>query len=186
MKKFAAIFSLSLLLFTATGYRLLINLLEHTAIDNLQQVIEEKTYDPNQLIELSVKLDLPYLSDWHSWEAVEGMVTVEGIPYQYVERILQGGKMTYRCLPNNGMQQALSARDRFMQLSFDFTHPSGQKSPLQTGISIKPPLPELFCFDLLSLNPPPDAKLINHTFQQPSSAFSSITLSVPTPPPDIV
>jgi hypothetical protein len=186
VKKFAAIFSLSVLLFTAAGYRLLVNFLEHSARENLQAVIEEKTYDPEHLIELSVNLNLPYMSDWHEWEAVEGMVTIEGIPYQYVERILKGGKMTYRCLPNGGMQQALSARDRFMQLSFDFTHPSGQKSPLQTGISIKPPLPELYCLDLFSLNPPVDAEFLHHTLQQPFCAFSNIILSVPTPPPDIV
>ncbi len=186
MKKFAAIFYLSLLLFTATGYRLLINLLEKSAIDNLQQVIEEKTYDPAHLIELSVNLNLPYLSDWQNWEAVEGMVTIEGIPYQYVERILQGGKMTYRCLPNSSMQQAQSARDRFMKFSFDLTHPSGKNTPMQSGVSIKPPLPELFCFDLFSLASTiaPEPTIFN--FHYKHLAFSSTTLSVPTPPPNVV
>jgi len=184
VKKFAAIFSLSLLLFTAAGYRLLVNLLEHHAQENLQAVIEEKTYNPAHLIELSVNIDLPYLSDWHGWEAVEGMVTIDGIPYQYVERMLKGGKMTYRCLPNEGMQQAISARDRFMRFSYDFTHPGGQKSPLQTGISIKPPLPELFYFDLFAISHPAVEPLQAPFLQNPAHYFSSITLSVPTPPPN--
>lgn len=186
MKKFAAIFSLSLMLFTATGYRLLINLLEHSAKDNLQQVIEEKKYNPEHLIELSVNLDLPYLSDWHGWESVEGMVTIEGIPYQYVERILKGGKMTYRCLPNDGMQQAISARDRFMQLSYDFTHQSGQKSSSTSGNSIKPPLPELFCFDLFALRHPSGHEYATHFSQHPTISLSRIILGVITPPPDQV
>lgn len=186
MKKIAAIFSLSLLLFTATGYRLLINLLEHHAKDNLQQVIEEKAYNPEHLIELSVNLDLPYLSDWHNWESVEGMVTIDGIPYQYVERILKGGKMTYRCLPNDGMQQAISARDRFMKLSYDFTHPSGQKSSSSAGSSIKPPLPELFCFDMFALRHPAGDENASQFSQHPAIFVSSITLVVLTPPPDQV
>ncbi len=185
VKKFAAIFSLSLLLFTAAGYRLLVNFLEYHAQENLQAVIEEKAYDPEQLIELSVTLDLPYLSDWHGWEAVEGMVTIDGVPYQYVERMLKGGKMTYRCLPNNGMQQAISARDRFMQLSYDFTHPSGQKSPSPGGISIKPPLPDLFCFELFSLSHPSAGAYLSHCLQSPPVSFSNIILSVPTPPPNM-
>jgi hypothetical protein len=184
VKKFAAIFSLSLLLFTAAGYRLLINFLEYHAQENLQAMIEEKTYDPAHLIELSVTIDLPYLSDWHGWEAVEGMVTIDGIPYQYVERMLKGGKMTYRCLPNEGMRQANSARDRFMQLSYDYIHPSGKKSSTQTGISIKPPLPELFCLDMLALCHPSVAWIRADFLQNPPLFFSSITLAVPTPPPN--
>ncbi len=186
VKKIAAIFSLSILLFTAAGYRLLVNFLEYHAQENLQAVIEEKTYNPAHLIELSVNLDLPYLSDWHGWEAVEGMVTIDGIPYQYVERMLKGGKMTYRCLPNEGMQQAISARDRFLKLSYDFTHPSGQKSSSPLGSSIKPPLPELFCFDLFALRHPSGDEYPTHFSQHPAISVSNITLVVLTPPPDQV
>lgn len=175
-----------MLLFTTAGYRALVNLLEKQAQENMQAVIEEKTYDPAHLIELSVRLDLPYLSDWHNWEAVEGMVTIEGVPYQYVERILKDGKMIYRCLPNDGMQQAISARDRFMQFSYDLTHPGGQKSPSHPGSSIKPPLPDLFSIELLSLNHPDAAGLLKQPFQFLSAYIINAGPSVPTPPPDCI
>lgn len=184
MKKFAAIFYLSLLLFTTAGYRMLVNFLEHRAQHNLQAVIEEKSFDPAHLIDLSVDLELPYLGNWQNWEAIEGIVTIEGTPYQYVERILKDGKMHYHCLPNNGMEQVFSARDRFMQLSYDFTHQGTQKQPASASISIKPPVMDLFCNEGFS---------IDHLLaEEPFSRFGEdifglpvpVSLSVPTPPPN--
>ncbi len=184
MKKISTIFYLSLLLFTSGGYRVLVNWLEHRAQQDMQVVIEERNFDPAQLVELSVSLDLPYLSDWHDWEAVEGIVSIDGTPHQYVERMLKGGKMHYRCLPNNGMEQVQSARDRFMQFSYHFTHPGTQKNPVNTTVSIKPPLPDLICLDRFSINPLTIAKPLKPEISFVNRALPSATVSVPTPPPD--
>ncbi len=184
MKKFAAIFTLFLLLFTAAGYRLLVNFLEYHAQENLQAVIEEKTYDPASLIELSVDLGLPYLGNWQTWESVEGIVTIEGTPYQYVERILKDGKMHYRCLPNSGMERLQSARDRFMQLSYDFTHPDGQKAPAHATVSIKPPLPDLISFELFSLSHLAAEKHFGKIQTGDTGLPVPVSKAVPTPPPN--
>lgn len=185
MKKIAAIFFLSLMVFTTAGYRILVGYLEYRERDNLQAVIEQKAYNPAHLIELTAELSLPYLNDWQTWESVEGVVTIGGTPYQYVERMLKGGRMHYRCLPNNGMEHLLSARDRFMQLSYDFIHQGGQKQSASAVTPVKPPVMDLFWNENFSISHLLAGRQLN---QFPDNAYAlpvPLFLSVPTPPPNM-
>ncbi|HSK13206.1 MAG TPA: hypothetical protein VK907_08315 [Phnomibacter sp.] len=184
MKKALPILCLALLVFTTGGYRIFIKVLEHKAQANLQAIIEEQTYDAASLLEMSVAIDLPYLADWAQWEPVKGTITIDGTPYQYVERKLEGGRMYYRCLPNTRLQEAISARDRFMQLSYDYLQPSGKKAPIQTGLSIKPPLWDIVQLNISDLMHPLTGQPQDHLTSLMNLALPAIFYSVPTPPPD--
>jgi hypothetical protein len=127
VKKFAAIGLLVLLLFNWCGYRMVADWLQTKAEQRLQAVIEDRTFNPQQLVELSVVTNLPYTNDWLEWERCNGTIEISGIHYQYVERKLEKGKMMYRCLPNNDKQAVVAARDEFFQLVNNFNQQTDQK-----------------------------------------------------------
>lgn len=102
----------------------------------MQTAIDEKRYSESHLIEITATLELPYTNDWQDWEAVAGDVLIDGVHYQYVERILKAGKMVYRCLPNSQKQQVLSARDQFVQLSYDISSTEKQQPKSQQKIAV--------------------------------------------------
>lgn len=121
-----------LLLFNWCGYRLVADLLQTKAEEDLQTVIEAGNYNPQHLVELSVVTNLPYTNDWLDWEPCSGTIEVSGFHYQYVERKLEKGKMLYRCLPNNEKQGLVAARDEFFQLVNNFNQQSDQQPASRT------------------------------------------------------
>lgn len=128
LKSIAAIGLLMLLLFNLCGYRVVADWLQHNAESRLQAVIEDGSFDKQQLVELSVVTNLPYTNDWLDWERCNGTIEINGIHYQYVERKLEKGSMHYRCLPNHEKQTLVSARDQFFQLVNNFNQQNEQKS----------------------------------------------------------
>ena len=102
--------------------------LQIRAEDRLQTVIDDRSYDVANLVELSVITNLPYTNDWLEWEQVNGTIEIDGNHYQYVERKLAKGKMLYRCLPNSEKQTVVAARDEFSQLVNNFNQQTDQKS----------------------------------------------------------
>lgn len=134
VKKFASIGLLMLLLFNWCGYRLVADWLQTRAEDRLQTIIEERSFNPQQLVELSVVTNLPYTNDWLDWERCNGTIEVNGYHYQYVERKLEKGKMLYHCLPNNEKQTVVTARDEFFQLVNNFNQQSDQKAPSKSVV----------------------------------------------------
>ncbi len=106
--------------------------LQNRAEDRLQAVIDNRSFNSENLVELSVITNLPYTNDWLEWEHVNGTIEINGAHYQYVERKLDKGKMLYRCLPNNEKQTVVAARDEFFQLVNNFNqqtdHQSSSKS----------------------------------------------------------
>jgi hypothetical protein len=135
LRKLAIIAILGILLFNAAGYRLLVEWLQHRADHAVQARIDNRSYDPASLVELSVDLSLPYTTNWTGWEAVEGDIVINGVHYRYVERRLADGRMYVRCLPHAEMQQLLSARDAFASLAFQFNKDSGAKKSAPVYIS---------------------------------------------------
>lgn len=125
---------MGLMLFNQCGYRLVVGWLQQKTETRLQATIEEKTYDIENLLELSVATHLPYTNDWNEWEHVSGSVEINGMHYRYVERKLEKGNMIYRCLPNTEKQNLLAARDQFFQLINNFNSKADNKKSSPTII----------------------------------------------------
>jgi hypothetical protein len=109
--------------------------LQTRAEERLQAVIDDRSFNSSNLVELSVITNLPYTNDWLEWEHVNGTIEINGSHYQYVERKLEKGKMLYRCLPNNEKQTVVAARDEFFQLVNNFNQQSDSK-PSSKSIAI--------------------------------------------------
>jgi hypothetical protein len=136
LKKLTAILLLALLCFNWAGYRLVVGILERQADVRLQTRLDSNDYASNELFEISAPVNLPYTTNWADWEAVEGQIVVNGFHYNYVERLLHDGVMTYRCIANAQKQDLLQGRDAFVKLSSDFDQAANtQKAPKAVTIN---------------------------------------------------
>ena len=135
LKKLVAISFITILLFNWGGYRFMVNYLQASTDARIQSIINDKQYGQSELFEISAPVTLPYTTNWADWESVEGQIVINGFHYNYVERKLQDGVMTYRCLPNHDKQNLLTGRDAFFKLASDFENSSAQ-SGKKSGTSI--------------------------------------------------
>jgi hypothetical protein len=185
LKKLATILLSIILAFNLGGYLLLVDYLSYKERNKVQAIIENETYASNHLVELSVPVDLPYLSDWQGWEKHEGMVVINGVPHQFVERKLEAGHMHYKCLPNNGLKQVLSARETFLKLSYDLSNAPAEKGSHHQKVNVKPPVLEIIdFFGKFTLKPLSGQPKIPYQ-QAVNKNFIGAIITVPTPPPDV-
>ncbi len=112
----AVIFLISILSFNWYGYDLLVKILENKYDEQLETALDNRDYDPSQLIELDAKVILPYVADWKDFERVDGEVMIDGIYYKFVERKYENGRIIYRCIPNKNKIKLHHARSTFYQL----------------------------------------------------------------------
>lgn len=116
-----------LLFFNWYGYRLFTDLMQNKASDRLEAKLDKDQYDPNQLIEIRIPINLPYHNDWDQFERFKGEIELNGIHYSYVKRKVEKGELVLLCLPNSEKQMLSSARDQFFKLVNDLQQPSDGK-----------------------------------------------------------
>lgn len=132
MRQAASIALFLILAFNWLGYDVVVAVLNAKARHTAQRAIDQRRYDPTQLIEIKVPLDLPYSTDWSSFEQVKGVISFEGVLYNFVERKYENGQMTYRCLPNQRGTEIQNARDYFYSLVYDLDkQEKGDSAPKQ-------------------------------------------------------
>lgn len=134
MRRIASISLFLLLAFNWLGYDIVVAVLNAKAQNTAQKDIDQRLYDPSRLIEIKVPLDLPYATDWASFEQVKGVISYEGMLYNFVERKYENGQMTYRCLPNQRGTEIQNARDYFYSLVYDLDkQEKGDSAPKQVA-----------------------------------------------------
>ena len=110
-----AILLLFLLAFNWLGYRLFMNLLEKQASYSLQQQLDTEQYDNSNLVEVKIPVNLPYLSNWSSFENFQGETEINGIHYKYVKRKLVNDTLILLCIPNTHKNELRTAQSDFFK-----------------------------------------------------------------------
>ena len=136
MRRIISILLLLILAINWLGLDMVFTLMNAKAHRQLENKIEAGDYDANQLIELKVDLQLPYATDWASFEKTSGTIVVEGVVYHFVERKYENGQMTYRCIPNYKGTQLQSAREYFHNLAYEMEK-QDKKDPAPKPASAK-------------------------------------------------
>ena len=93
------------MLFNIAGYRFVFNYLEDTASAKLDKAIDAGYYAEDNLIEITVPLNMPYQSRTTEFERQYGEITVEGKLYRYVKMKVDGDKLVLKCIANDNKQQ---------------------------------------------------------------------------------
>jgi hypothetical protein len=118
LKKITAILLLGVLLINAIGYRFILAYMENKAHQQMVTRLDNNQYNESELIELSAPLNLPYFTNWQSFERCDGQITINGIAYNYVARKYQNNVMIYKCIPNRAKQNVITAKKQIDQLAF--------------------------------------------------------------------
>lgn len=105
MKKLAAIFLLSLLVFNTVGYRFVFSVLDNAASVKQDARIDAGDYDEASLVEVRVPLNMPYQERVTEFERKYGEITVNGVVYTYVKMKVANNELILKCIPDAGRQQ---------------------------------------------------------------------------------
>lgn len=131
MRQLIAILFLSTHLLGLGGYQLLFNQLGKQADKAFVAAIDDKAYNENDLIEIKVPIELPYMQNWDSYERYDGEVIVDGVHFNYVKRKLVNDSMSFLCLPNVEKNRLYNARETFFALVYNLDKQDSKKeSPL--------------------------------------------------------
>lgn len=139
MKKLAAILLTGMLLYNVVGYRAVFSWLEQHSYQSLNQQIDNKNYNKENLITIKLPIDqLPYYTNSPIFERTNGTVTVNGTTYQYVERRIYNDSLEMRCIPNPLATTLTNARDLFFQLVNDIQEAPGKaNTPAKPMLALK-------------------------------------------------
>ena len=101
---------------------------------NLNTAIEKNNYSEDDLVEIKIPLNNPYISD-HSYEDAFGETTVKGKSYQYVKRKISENTLYLMCLPNEEKASLTTTKNNLGENHTQTTpNKNNQKSPLQNII----------------------------------------------------
>ena len=66
----------------------------------LESQIDNFNYDETQLVEIRVDLNMPYQERYTEFERHYGNITIDGTPYTYVMRKIEGSTLVLKCIRN--------------------------------------------------------------------------------------
>ncbi|RFM27153.1 hypothetical protein DXN05_16980 [Deminuibacter soli] len=115
------------MLFNLFGYRLLFICLEQQHKVSLEASLDKNDYNNNDLFEIKIPLNIPYISDQQHFERVDGAITIAGKTYKYVKRKITNGELVLLCLPDAGKQRLDNAQKAFGAHANDL--PGAKKLP---------------------------------------------------------
>jgi hypothetical protein len=181
LKKLAAILLLCLFAFNWFGYRLFMDVLEQQANKTFQAKLDKDQYETAGLIEVRIPLNLPYVSNWSSFERYEGQTEINGVHYNYVKRRLINDTLILLCISNDTRNELRTAKtDIFKQVN-DLQTPN-KKTNSSSDPGLKYPLNDYLLNENTQLVlmqvqlPAHHALYLNH--------FSSLLHLVQEQPPD--
>jgi len=86
LKRVISISFLSIFLFTVIGYYAVYLGLRSQANNALKQKLDAELYDESEMLSMRIPLNLPYQSDWASFERVDGDFEQNGVFYNLVKQ----------------------------------------------------------------------------------------------------
>ncbi|MBL4676996.1 MAG: hypothetical protein JKY70_12445 [Mucilaginibacter sp.] len=100
MKRLFAIVFLVIYIFNWGGYLLLQNYMVARADKHMNELISQNLYDPNSLVEVKVKQNLPGIFEWRDYKNVSGQIQLKNACYNYVKLKFTKDTLYVMCVPN--------------------------------------------------------------------------------------
>ena len=94
----------------------------------LTVALDNGDYDSNDLITITIPVNIPYLCDWPEFRRVDGEIEFGGKIYRFVKRKVFNGQMILLCLPDENKTQLQAAGNDFFKSVNDLSSaPAGKK-----------------------------------------------------------
>lgn len=149
MKKVLTISLLFVFLFNLVGYRIAFFAMQKQADEQFMADADEHKYDEKNLIAVHIPINLPYQTDWKTFERVDGEMEFKGKVYRYVKRKVSKGELIILCLPDEKKTHLYNAREAFDKLASDLQneHPAKKSNNTVKDILVEGLIPTtLFTF----------------------------------------
>lgn len=157
--------------------------MQQKANEQLEATLDHNLYDNSQLIELKVPMNLPYQTDWASYQRCDGEIEIKGTLYKYVKRKISNDTLFVMCIPDSKKMHLENAKNDFFKVTNDLSQNSKSKKADNTK-SYK----SVTEYDEYSFSVHSNSSLSIHHIQWMNNAsvklFSSPHLS-PDQPPDV-
>ena len=182
MKKLSAILLLFVFLFSQAGYALLFQYFIEDADNKIEDSISRNVYNDDDLIEVKVALNMPYLLSSRSFVRVEGEIELNGVHYNYVKRKVSGDTLYLLCLPNLLKTQLADAKTA---LAKDYSDTPANKKSAETNSAKKQN--SINEYNVVTQQ---FAFLQDLSYETSTNGFicpviTSVSLKAPTQPPDV-
>jgi hypothetical protein len=96
---------------------------------NLNKNIETKNYNSDDLVEIKIPLNNPYISD-HNYEDAYGETKVKGKYYQYVKKKISENTLYLMCLPNDKKEILDETKNKLAENNTT-SNKNNSKNPIQ-------------------------------------------------------
>lgn len=126
MRSLFAIIMLVTNLFNLAGYNLFFQYSIHQSDKRISRQLDRCEYDGNQLVEVKIKLNLPYMSDWGEYQRYDGEVEFQGVHYNYVKRKVAQDTLYMLCIPNPGKTSLYKGINNYLVNANDI--PTGREN----------------------------------------------------------
>jgi hypothetical protein len=100
LKQLTAISLLAIHLFNIVGYTLAFSIAEGKANEQMIASLDNNNYNENDLVELKLAINVPYIQGTGSYERYDGQIELNGVHYNYVKRIVKNDTLYLYCIPN--------------------------------------------------------------------------------------
>jgi hypothetical protein len=136
LRKLLSIFLLLVLLFNIVGYRAWFYYAEKISDANLEAKLDQKEFQENDLVTITIPLNNPYQLDQPSFERANGEINVQGENFTIVERKISGGKLQLHCLANLHKSILKNAKTTFGNETSDLgNNTKGSRSGVQKNFN---------------------------------------------------
>lgn len=182
MKKLLAIVLLVIHFFNLGGYMLLQQYRVEQSDRHMNELISHNLYDPNQLVEIRVKQNLPGIHEWNDYKNVSGQIQLKNSCYNYVKLKFTRDTLYVMCVPNYEKTKLLSSNIIYAKQINDIPldkkghEPDGKKG----GVDNKYDCPQIVVNFLRFENIPPQG------FKTIYTLSAAPFIPVPGQPPEVL
>jgi hypothetical protein len=114
---------------------LLFKYLREASGDRQEKRIDHHKYQDADLVEIKIKLNLPYMTSSSDYEKLVGEIKIKGSHYSYVKRKVSQDTLFLLCLPDQQKDRLQSSEDGYAGIAQDFDksgtdNKSAKKAPI--------------------------------------------------------
>jgi len=125
LAKISAILIFVIHLYSSVCYSFVFNYFIHLSDEQTAAQLDKNVYDDAALVEISIPLNMPYMSSQSNYERCDGSIELKGTHYNYVKRKINNDTLHILCIPNEQKTQLHEAKNDYTRQLTDL--PSGNK-----------------------------------------------------------
>jgi hypothetical protein len=111
--------------------------MENNANKSLQTVVDNNSYNEEELILIKKPINLPYYNNTKDFSRAEGQVEINGVLYKYVKSRIYNDSLQMLCLPNTQVTKIHQAKDDYFKTVADIQKNNQDKNKPAPGNNSK-------------------------------------------------